>query len=76
MTTPLKILRTTNNSVVNIIGDPVVAVAPSGFSTIDIITSVNPATMYVLVYDPNAAGEKIKRVSVADFIASLEIITL
>ena len=75
MTTPLKILRTTNNSVVNIIGDPVVTSASSGFPSIDVITSVNTSTMFVLVYDPNASGEKVKRVSVANFVESLQLIT-
>ena len=76
MTTPLKIMRVTNNSVVNIVGSPVVTSASSGFPTIDTITSVNPSTMYVLVYDPSDPGQKVKRVSVANFIESLQLITI
>lgn len=76
MSAPITLVELPNNVITNIVGSPLVETPSVNMPAIDTITSVNNATMFVLVYDPNASGEKIKKVSVADFIASLEIITL
>jgi len=76
MSAPITLVELPSNVITNIIGSPLIETPTVNMPTIDTITSVNASTMFVLVYDPNAPGEKIKKVSVADFISSLEIITL
>ena len=76
MSAPLTLVELPDNVITNIVGSPVIAAPVINFPAVDTITTINPATMFVLVYDSAAVGEKLKKISVNDFIESLQLITV
>lgn len=76
MSSQITLVELPNNEIINIVGTPFIPSPAINFPAVDTITTINPATMYVLVYDSAAVGEKLKKISVTDFIESLQLITV